>query len=122
MKSSYVWRFTRTVESDDAFSNMEEEKLHSTLRATSDESSSTVRNRDFTSQLVGRCDFGASFYLLVIGEKPIDEEARLRKAMLVTIVKYCMTPRNRGIEHTRPHRSRCRGSSRAVSSVPETRS
>lgn len=69
-----------------------DETEFTTSIATSDASSITVRDRDLTSELVGRTDFGSFFYLLVTGEEPTDGEARLCNAMLVTIAEHGMTP------------------------------
>lgn len=60
--------------------------------STADETSITIRERDLTSELVGQDDFGSFLLLLLRGEEPSPEEARLCNAMLVTIAEHGLTP------------------------------
>ena len=56
-----------------------------TAICTSDATSITVRGRDLTSEIVGKMDFTAYFWLLVTGTEPNEEQSFFLNAVLCSL-------------------------------------
>jgi len=63
-----------------------------TAIATSDAESITIRGHDLCSELIGKIDFTAYFWLLVTGEKPTDTQIAVTNACLVAIAEHGLVP------------------------------
>lgn len=64
----------------------------STAICTSDAHSITVRGHDLCDELIGRIDFSAYFWLLVLGEKPEPKQRAILDACLVSIAEHGLVP------------------------------
>src|SRR5262245_17884419 len=63
-----------------------------TAIATSDAETITIRGFDLCSELIGKIDFTAYFWLLVTGEKPTDTQVAVTNACLVAIAEHGLVP------------------------------
>lgn len=63
-----------------------------TRLSTHDAASITVRDHDLTGEIMGAMDFGTAVYLLLTGEEPTPDEARLTNAILTSLMVHGMTP------------------------------
>ncbi len=63
-----------------------------TAIATSDANSITVRGLDLCDDLIGKINFTDYFWLLVLGEKPSEAQAKMLDACLVAIAEHGLVP------------------------------
>jgi citrate synthase len=63
-----------------------------TAIATSDADTITIRGHDLCSELIGRIDFTAYFWLLVTGRKPTETQIAVTNACLVAIAEHGLVP------------------------------
>ncbi|TYC52574.1 citryl-CoA lyase [Rhodobacterales bacterium] len=63
-----------------------------TAIATSDADSITVRGLDLCDELIGKIDFTDYFWLLVLGEKPTQQQRAMMDACLVSIAEHGLVP------------------------------
>jgi citrate synthase len=63
-----------------------------TAIAASDADTITVRGHDLCSELIGKIDFTAYFWLLVTGEKPTNTQIAVTNACLVAIAEHGLVP------------------------------
>lgn len=63
-----------------------------TAIATSDADTITIRGHDLCSELIGKIDFTAYFWLLVTGEKPTQIQTDVTNACLVAIAEHGLVP------------------------------
>lgn len=63
-----------------------------TAICTSDATSITVRGRDLTSEIVGKMDFTAYFWLLVTGTEPNEEQSFFLNAVLCSLAEHGLVP------------------------------
>lgn len=63
-----------------------------TAIATSDADTITIRGHDLCSDLIGKIDFTAYFWLLVTGEKPTETQVAITNACLVAIAEHGLVP------------------------------
>jgi citrate synthase len=62
--------------------------------STADADSITVRDRDLTSDLMGRVSFTEYFYLLVTGREPTEDQRFFLDLLLVAIAEHGLVPTN----------------------------
>lgn len=63
-----------------------------TAISTSDAETITVRGQDLCDELIGKIGFTDYFWLLVIGERPSDEQRAMTDACLVAIAEHGLVP------------------------------
>lgn len=63
-----------------------------TAIATSDAESITIRGHDLCSELIGKIDFTAYFWLLVLGKEPTPTQIAVTNACLVAIAEHGLVP------------------------------
>lgn len=56
-----------------------------------DEQSISVRGHSLSSEVMGELDFGSSIYLLITGDLPPEEHARITNAILASLMDHGMT-------------------------------